>query len=505
MGGRHSHLCRNLALAALLAAALGYLAAPGFLGFAVLPLAASLLLSALAGPAQWRADWAALTSPSGRGRLLAALALLLTLAAALALGSLRFPTATLDFSRGRTLALAPATLELLAQLDQPVAVTIHLGPQSPRLAQVRELMDHYLRAAPRHFTVTYVNPQTEAAGAKAGPRLVAPDTAEITAEGFRENISPVSEESLHGTLTRLLRPQRRLIYFLNTFGEKMVQDQNFGGLSQWAADLSAGRLTALDYYWPEDQPLPLEASALVLAGPRAPLGEGREKRLEDYLKSGGKLLIMADPLTVAVSQDFWALFGLKMPDGLVVDPETNLAGTGDGFVVSHDYPAHPLTRGLAGPVVWPLTGAFFTRDDGHAQLPATIYALALSSPSAWLETTPTSFLDRSSRYQAGSDSPGPLTLAVAAELTNGGRLLALADSDLAANGFRGFAGNRRFTVAAVHWLLDGEAAPQEAASEAQSLILSHVSARLVFWLPALVWPALVLAFWLIYYLKRHQR
>ena len=284
-----------------------------------------------------------------------------------------------------------------------------------------------------------------------------------------------------------------------------MQDKGPGGLSQWAEDLSGQRLTALDHYWPEGPPLPREADALVLAGPKAPLGQYREDLLLDHLKRGGKLLLMLDPLTVTLSQDFWKPFGLSRPEGLVLDPETTLAGTGDSFVVSHDYLPHALTRGLTRPILWPLVGAFQSGDEGQALLPATSYALISSSPSSWLETDPASLSQGKPRYQADNDLPGPLVLAVAVELEGGGRLLALADSDLAANGFRGLPGNRDFSSAAVHWLLDGEAVPQTFRAPVQSLILNRISARLIFWLPAVLWPALVLGLWLGFYRRRQRR
>lgn len=502
--GRRRALFRNLALAALVAALLGHLTAPDFLGFSVLPLTAALVFFGLAGPTQWRADRAALTSPFGRARLGAALGLLLFLAAALAAGAWRTGP-TFDFSRDRVQALSPATLELLAKLDQPVTVTIHLGPQSQRLMRVREMMNLYSRAAQGRLSVKYINPQTEVDYQDGGPGLVSPDTAEVAAEDFRENIAPITEEALSGALTRLLHPERRLVYFLNTFGEKMVQEPGPGGLSQWAADLNGRRLTALDYYWNEGAPLPLEASALVLAGPRAPLGEIREQWLINYVKSGGRLLVMADPLTVALSPEFWRAFGLDLPEGLVVDPETNLAGTGEVFIVSHEYPDHPLTRGLSGPVIWPLAGCFTAQAGKDQAVRGATYIIAQSSPSSWLETDRGSLTTSAPRYQADSDRPGPLALAVAAEFEGGGRLVALADSDLAANGFRGFPGNRNFTSATLHWLLDGESMPLTPADQTESLALSRISARLVFWLPAVVWPVLVLGCWLFFHLRRHRR
>lgn len=502
--GRSRALFRNLAVAALMAAVLGHLASPDFLGFTVLPLAAALVLGLLAGPAQWRADWAALCSPFGRARLGAALGLVLFLGLALAIGLL-YPGPTFDFSQDRAQVLAPETLELLSKLDRPVTITVRLGPQSQRLMRVRELMNLYARAAKGQLNVVYINPQTEADHRSGGPSLVSPDTAEIRAEHFMENISPISEDSLNGALTRLLHPEQRLVYFLNTFGEKLLQETGPGGLSQWAADLSDRRLLALDYYWNEGAPLPLEASVLVLAGPKAPLGELRETWLLNYVKNGGRLLVMADPLTVAFSPEFWEAFGLNQPDGLVVDPETNLAGTGEVFIVSRDYPAHALTRGLSSPVVWPLAGCFTIADDQNPSIKSDIYAIAQSSASSWLETDRASLAAGTPRYQAESDRPGPLALGLALDIEGGGRMVALADSDLAANGFRGFPGNRNFTSATLHWLLDGESLPPNLTDKTQSLPLSRISARLVFWLPTVVWPALILGLWLFFHLRRHRR
>jgi len=210
-------------------------------------------------------------------------------------------------------------------------------------------------------------------------------------------------------------------------------------------------------------------------------------------------MVLADPLTAALSPDFWRPLGLKYPDGLVIDPEVSLGGTAESFIISRDYPAHPLTRGLSRPVLWPLAGVFLGEADGEA----VASALAECSPSAWLETDLVSLVRGDYRYQAGVDLPGPLALAAAVQFPDGGgRVVALADSDLAANGFWGFSGNRAFLGAAVNWLLDGPAADLEASGPGTDLVLSGVSARLAFWLPAVVWPALVLGVWFFFYRRR---
>ena len=486
---------RNLGLIFLGLAILGRLAAPFWPGLWLVPLALGLLLLALAGQDRWRADWSAWRRPGGRARMSLGAGLGLGLVLALAAGQARFGP-TLDLSPGRNVSLAPATREILSQLDREVTITVRLGPQDPREPWIRELMAQFRQAAGSRLKVIFINPQLEPEMGEGKPTVARPGSALVATETFRENVPVLSEEALRGALTRLLTPSPRLVYFLYTFGEKLIQDQGPGGLSQWAKDLEARRFLALDYNWPEGAPLPDEAEALVLAGPRSPLGEFRENALLAYLRQGGRLMVMADPLTIALSSEFWRPLGLKYPFGLVIDPETSLGGTAESYVISHDYSYPPLTQGFQQPILWPLAGAFLSEESEEA----ASFALIKSSPSAWLETDAASVARGDYRYQAGADWPGPLTLAAATNfLKNGGRAVVLADSDLAANGFWGFPGNRAFLGAAVNWLLDGPAGDSESSGPGAGLVLSGISARLAFWLPAGIWPALVLGAWFFFF------
>jgi hypothetical protein len=361
-------------------------------------------------------------------------------------------------------------------------------------------MNQFGRAAGGRLEAVFVNPQLEPELDGEEPAVAWPGSALVAADIFRENIPLLTEEALRGALVRLLAPSPRLVYFLSIFGEKLIQDQGPGGLSQWAEDLGARRLLALDYYWAEGVPLPAEAAVLVLAGPRAPLGEFRERALWEHLQRGGRLLVMADPLTTALSPGFWQPLAGEYPDGLVIDPEASLGGTAESFVVSRDYPEHPLTRGLYRPIIWPLVGAFLSATTSEARP----LALAESSPSAWLEKDAASVARGDYRYQTGVDLPGPLALAAAVRFPEGdGRAVVLADSDLAANGFWGFPGNRAFLGATLNWLIDGPTGDAE--PPAPNPILGGISVRLAFWLPVVVSPALVLGAWFFFYSRRSRK
>ena len=501
---------QNLTFIFIALTIIGYLSAPAFLGFTVVPASLAMTCAALAGFKQWLNTTRSLALPAGRAKLKLLAISVISLALLLGLGSEKL-LPSFDFSRKQSLALAPTTNALLKKLDTPVNITINMGSQSPNFTWVQELMNHYVQEGRGLITVNYINPQTMAAANDNGPYLAKPNTAIIKAENFSQNISPINEDTVNQTLNKIMLPAHRLVYFLQTFGEKAIQDQGPGGLSQWAADMSQQRLTSLDYYWAEGSPLPFEASALVLVGPRAPLGELREEQLLKHLETGGKLMMLVDPLTVAISPEFWEKLGITIADGLIIDPEANLANTNETFVITRKYHQHPITEGLISPMLWPLVGAFSTApkpteqdNDDDKKLTATVFALTMSSPSAWLETDAASFNKGNTRYQADEDTVGPLVTAVAAEIKGGGRLVALADSDLASNNFRGFVGNQNFTLTAINWLLDGKSAILIKKDPGQHIIFSQISARLVFWLPTVAWPIFLLITWWSFYCWRRR-
>ncbi|MDR2725702.1 MAG: GldG family protein, partial [Candidatus Adiutrix sp.] len=162
-GGR-----RNLGLIFLGLALLGGLAAPFWPGFWLPPLAAGLILLALAGRERWLADWAAWRTPGGRARARLWVGLSLGLVLALAAGQARFGP-NLDLSRGRDISLTPATRELLARLDRQVTITVRLGPQDPREPWIRELMNQFRQAAAGRLEVVFINPQLEPEAGGEGP------------------------------------------------------------------------------------------------------------------------------------------------------------------------------------------------------------------------------------------------------------------------------------------------------------------------------------------------
>jgi hypothetical protein len=356
--------------------------------------------------------------------------------------------------------------------------------------------------------------------------LSRPDSVEVVSGSFREVISPVAQVPINAALRRLSAPNRLVLNLMGD-GEKSVLDSSPMGLSLWAESLQNSKIYLKDCVW-AGEALPPEAwaaHALILAGPRRPLGEERERALMDYLEKGGKLLALQDPMVVGLSQGALAPLGLDLPWGLLVAPDATWAGTEDFFIVSRDFPAHPITAGLSQPVVWPLAGAVAaTPAAGGGQAGqgesgpggpgeagpeegeplSHTWVLALTSDAAWLETDRASLAGRSHRYQAGADLPGPLALASATSIAGGGRLALAADADLAANAFIAYAGNLAFLDNMLYWLL-GAQEELPAPPAIAWLDLTHAKARALFWIPVVLWPLAVVLAWGRCYLGRRRR
>jgi hypothetical protein len=425
----------------------------------------------------------------------------MALAALLAVGALtKLPVFNPGGAKGLTLSAEERAL--LAGLKDEVEIEAILTPMGE--ARFGPTLDLYARFSPK-IKIKKTHGPGKAMSSGQELSLALPDVAIIRSKSFEETITPLTQAGLIEAFHRLATPIK-IVYSLIGDGEKSSQDQSPKGLSNWARALERRRILVRDHFWAPGAPLPKGGAALILAGPTAALDPEKNAELILYLAMGGKILVFQDPLAQGIAPDAFEALGLKLGTGLIVDPETAWAGTDDFFPVSQDFPAHPATIGLTRPVVWPLTGAIFATkelaEDPDNPLAAKISVLALSSPDSYLETDRASIAERRPRQNPGEDSPGPLALAVAAELKGGGRLALLADSDLASNVFIANPGNLDLVDGLINWLVGSRSFPEDG-PKAILFNLTQSRARIAFWLPAIVWPGLIVFIWALYF--RSQR
>jgi hypothetical protein len=189
-------------------------------------------------------------------------------------------------------------------------------------------------------------------------------------------------------------------------------------------------------------------------------------------------------------------------EGAVDGGEDGAEGAGDGGQGGAEGAGDGGKGGAEGGAAPPAQADAQAAPARGGPLKGETFALAMSAEGSFLETDLNSIRERDFRADE-SDPQGPLALATATAFEGGGRLVLIADSDLASNAYIGFAGNADFLTNAMYWLLTGEGEPA-APQTGLVLTVNDFLARLFFFVPVIIWPLVVLSVWALFYHRRKK-
>src|SRR5207244_1640778 len=128
--------------------------------------------------------------------------------------------------------------------------------------------------------------------------------------------------------------------------------------------------------------LPDGCDALLLVRPTAPLGDAQQI-IATYLASGGRALVLADPVSTVDLNPVLEPYGLGIDRGIVVerDPDSHLPGDTITPVVHTYRDASPVARRLP-PTLFPGVQRVTTASDtGHG---LSVAGFARTSPASFL-------------------------------------------------------------------------------------------------------------------------
>lgn len=347
--------------------------------------------------------WGRRSTQTGTNALLATLAVLVILGLVNFL-AVRYPV-RVDFTETQLFTLAPQSRQLVRNLQAPVKVWVFDRDQNP---QDRELLENYLRQG-QQFSFEYVDPQARPGLAE---KFGFKDFGEVYLEsGDRRRLLQVvseqerlSEVRLTNGLQQITSDRTAKVYFLQGHGEHPPQAGQ-GGLSQALSQLREKNYTT-ELLNLAQQPIPKDATVVVVAGPKRKLFDQEVKALSDYLKQGGSLLLMIDPNTDPGLDSLLKDWGVQLENRLAVDASA-LEGFGPAVPVVTQYGDHPITKDfgngisfypLARPVdITPISGIQAT-------------SLLITNEQSWAESDLES---QDLQFNPESDRQGPLTLGVA--------------------------------------------------------------------------------------------
>ena len=212
--------------------------------------------------------------------------------------------------------------------------------------------------------------------------------------------------------------------------------------------------------------IPSDCAVVAEIGPRTALTSGEADLLVDYLKGGGRLLMLIDPqfpLGSELESHLLSPLGLSTEAAIVIDPLNHFRTDPDKVAVPY-YPPHPITTRLA------LTVFPQVRPIHVVQPPAGVNAsiLAASSQDSYLRPpSAAGGMAVATGDQAILEADrGVQTLAVALEgawpgapLNRRFRLAVAGTSKFATNEYFPYVSNGELSVAMVRWLGGDDATP----------------------------------------------
>jgi ABC-type uncharacterized transport system involved in gliding motility auxiliary subunit len=281
---------------------------------------------------------------------------------------------------------------------------------------------------------------------------VAPTDPKQKLEFERRPVAFNGEQAFTSILLTLANPQPLKAYFLQGHGERSLTETGNDGYQTFLDVLGQNYISVTNLAGPGNTGVPLDCNLLVIAGPTTPLKELEAQQIAQYLREGGRLLVMFDFRSQAQPTGLEAIlrsWGVAVVSDTVQDPH-HTESTHDVIVSAFNH--HPVVDSIA-------------QLEMQLYSPCPVLPMPPSSQAAngpevtWLfAASPEATL-----LQNSAESPHAYTLACAVEqkpvagITNprgNTRIVAVGDDIFLGNYLINGGGNRDFLSAALNWLCD---------------------------------------------------
>ncbi len=275
--------------------------------------------------------------------------------------------------------------------------------------------------------------------------------------------------------------------------------------------------------------VPDDADMLVVAGPKTDFMDEEVEQIRNYLKRGGKLLVLLNPFKSPKLTGLLKEYGFEFADDIVVDRMSKALGGDYLMPVITTYVQFPITKNFSLASFFPETRSVNVSKESVPNV--TAKELALTSPVSWTineeqlksgnanfdekigtrgpvsvmavstYTTPPSETEAQRKNEA--ERPADTSEAPKAAKDLAGqkddespkafpkaRIVVFGSSLIASNKFFRLQGNGELFMNTVSWLAEEEnlIAIRPKSSRGQPLVLTEGQSRVTFWIPIVIVP-----------------
>lgn len=357
-----------------------------------------------------------------------------------------------DWTANNRHSLSDTTTQYLAQLNQSITIQAFISPNSEYRPALESLLSRY-QSHTTQLNVSMINPDFS-------PELVRQFKIQqqgemVVSHGSKQqHVIDLSEQSLTNALITVSRQRQQWLVFTEGHGERSPLNTANFNLSIWAEQLTQKGFKFLPLNLVEDNKIPDNTSALVIASPESAWLDGEIDLIKHYIENGGNLLWLTEPNNNHFLTGLAEQLGLEFIPGVVIDPNTEQLGINDPqFLLITDYANHAIGQATTGVTIFPQAVAIET----------------IANNSDWqniaLLTTPANVWSKTEKKQPpfafdlGIDTAGPLNIGYLLTRSNENsddekqqRIAIIGDGDFLSNTYLGNGSNLELGMAIINWL-----------------------------------------------------
>lgn len=400
-----------------------------------------------------------------------------------------------DFTENQIYTLSQQSQAIVAKLEQPLKVFVFdLKPNS----ELENLLQNYRRYS-KQFQFKFINPEQDIGLAQQfgveslgevyleyGKKRQKLDTVNAAVE------ATLTETNLTNGIEKIKRDRPINIYFLQGHGEAPL-DLVEGGLAQVVTNLEDKGNTVQPLNLASSGKMPQDANLIIIARATRKLLAAEVSTLQQYLNSGGSLLLLLSPNIDIGIKPILQNWGIELDERLVVDGSGagSVMGFGPAVAIVNRYGEHPITASFRNGIsLFPETRPLkIVEKPGITSTP-----LAITNQQTWAESD---LREEQITFDANTDILGPLNLAIASsqEESPTSRLVVFGSATFATNGWFEQQLNGDLLLNSISWLVKEDQdilsiRPKEAAN--RRIILSSFQIGIISWLALRIMPFLAL-------------
>jgi ABC-type uncharacterized transport system involved in gliding motility auxiliary subunit len=360
-----------------------------------------------------------------------------------------------DFSETKNFTLSRQTYQVLRDLPREVTIKVFTHEGSPGYGSYHDLLTTYANESPL-LTVEFIDPERHPDKAK-DDEVTRIDTAVIESGSQKIYLQRASEADVTNALLRVTRDLKKGIAFTTGYSEKSVSDTETPGLSRAADALNKQGYDVTTIDW-QDGDFD-KVSLLIIPSPSQPLPMDAVNHVTQFLRNGGRLLVLSDPSNKDSLDALLAQWGIQLGTGILADEQDRLGRGSPTALMVRTFTTHDITEDFTTPIIFPVSRSVtFDATQGKEW---DFVALAQTSSKSWEETTLT---NTEPVFNEDQDPKGPFTVAAVLTSKRVGQdqkpesaIVIVGNAAFATNGWLTYPGNTDFFLKTMAWLAKEDA------------------------------------------------